>query len=255
MGCATEQDPDCALDEQPQHAVELPAYAIDVFEVKASSYGDCVEAGVCEGVTDATCFWGTTTVGVGGEGEHPANCVPWGAARAYCQWAGGDLCAESQWEKAARGSCALAGLEGDDCASALPRYVWGDTPLLELAHPPGNYSDKTAFEAGAWLDWFHMLDYDDGHVTTAPVGSFPAGASPYGALDMGGNVWEWVLDCGTDSYEGAPADGSAVMPDDCTMRVARGASFDAVNPWLRVTERGGDAPDHVGQDTGFRCCY
>ena len=91
-------------------------------------------------------------------------------AKTYCEWIGGSLPSEAQWEKAARGP---NGFE----------YPWGNTSLKS---GQANICDLHCGEA------IHVDDINDGYSKTAPVGSFPAGASVYGVEDTVGNVWEWT---------------------------------------------------------------
>jgi serine/threonine-protein kinase len=103
--------------------------------------------------------------------EHPIVNVSWEDAKAYCDWAGVKLPGEAQWEKAARGT------DGR-------KYPWGNT----FDRSKLRCSKTSYFDAGG----------------TAPVGSFPKGASPYGVLDMAGNVWQWCEDgaqVGMDKYK------------------------------------------------------
>ena len=138
----------------------------------------------------------------GWKDDHPMVNVTWNDAKAYADWAGASLPTEAQWEKAARGT------DGR-------KYPWGndwDTSKL----------------------WSSVDGEKHG---TAPVGSFPKGASPYGALDMTGNVWEWCADWyGDDYYENAPA-RNPVGPATGDCRVLRGGC------WYYVVEY------------GFRCAY
>lgn len=105
--------------------------------------------------------------------EHPAVDVTWDEARAFCAWAGLALPTLKEWERAASGGDARA-------------FPWGD----EAGGVRGNFCDRSCPEEFEWRD----RSRDDGHAYTAPVGSFPAGVSPTGALDMGGNAWEWCAD-------------------------------------------------------------
>ncbi|MBI4699622.1 MAG: SUMF1/EgtB/PvdO family nonheme iron enzyme [Deltaproteobacteria bacterium] len=158
MGCAP-ADPSCDDDEKPRHEVYLDAFYIDKTEVTVAAYRACVSAGGCGAPgAEQSCNWGES-----GRDDHPINCVDWHQSEAYCRWTGKRLPTEAEWEKAAR--------------SADGRiYPWGsEAPSCRLA---------------VMNDGFGGC----GRMSTWPVGSKPAGASPYGALDMAGNVWEWVAD-------------------------------------------------------------
>ncbi|RME42208.1 MAG: hypothetical protein D6795_21235, partial [Deltaproteobacteria bacterium] len=146
-------------DEQPVRNVCLKAFYIDKTEVTVAQYQRCVEAGGCSSTllhqsdwgSDEACNWGKP-----GREDHPINCVDWFQAKQYCRWAGGRLPTEREWEYAARGEWGW-------------EYPWGDT--------------------GADCDRAVMNDGEDGcgAYSTMPVGSKPAGASPFGVLDMAGN--------------------------------------------------------------------
>ena len=169
-------------DEQPAHAVALDGFWIDKTEVTNAQFAAFLnEEGNQreEGVTwleleDEACL----IERVGGEfrpksgyGDHPVIEITWYGAVAYCRWAGGRLPTEAQWEYAARGP------EGR-------LFPWGDeVDGTRLNYCDANCESDAADEA-----------FDDGYARTAPVGSYPDGASWVGALDLAGNVREWVAD-------------------------------------------------------------
>jgi formylglycine-generating enzyme required for sulfatase activity len=158
--------------------------------------------------------------------DYPVVQVSWTDARTYCQWAGGRLPTEAEWEYAVRGP------EGHI-------YPWGDTFDGELA----NYCD-----ANCPLDW-KDANYDDGYEWTAPVGNYAAGASWVGVLDMAGNVWEWV----NDWYDGYP--GTTYQTDrfGTTDKVARGGSWDNSGDGVRAANRTHGPPGVRYDLLGFRC--
>jgi formylglycine-generating enzyme required for sulfatase activity len=136
-----------------------------------------------------TCDYGSPFYEDESKADHPAACVSWDDAAACCGWAGGRLPTEAEWEKAARGSDGRT-------------YAWGET----IDCTRGNFRGCPDFFA------------------TAPVGSFPAGISPYGALDMAGNVWEWMNDwMGWEYYPYSPQENPA-GPETGKMRTVRGGS-------------------------------
>ena len=232
MGCNAALDTQCQEDEKPQHRVTLDAFAIGRLEVTVAEYAACVTAGKCTAPhADDLC-----NSGVAGRESEPVSCVDWFQAKAYCEAMvpGGRLPTEAEWEKAARGGCELR----DDCAHTMPTYPWGEAPpTCERATYHG------ASCGGA----------------PTPVGSKPAGASPYGALDMAGNLWEWVADeydpqgYSTTAGRAAPATGGA--------RVVRGSCFGYPGVYLRASNRSSFDPA-LGETNGepaasalfgFRC--
>ena len=165
-------------------------------------------------IEDGVC---SGTLGSYPENNSPAEFIDWYEADEYCSWAGGSLPTEAQWEKAARGT------DG-------PTYPWGEaSPTCSLANFYG-------CEGAA-----------------VPVGSYPAGASPYGALDMAGNVWEWVADWyDADYYQTSPS-SNPTGPASGTYRVIRGGAWDDNERNLRASFRGRLSPGSSNLDDGFRC--
>jgi len=160
---------DAADGERAEHRVTLDAYWIDSTEVTNAQYGLFIAStGHRE---PSTCDLGSPTFAEAAMQEHPVVCVNWDDAAAYCLWAGARLPTEAEWEKAARGT------EGRV-------YPWGNT----FDGTKLNYCDANC-PSPSRDDRFN-----DGFSRTAPAGHYPAGASPYGALDMAGNVCEWVAD-------------------------------------------------------------
>jgi formylglycine-generating enzyme required for sulfatase activity/uncharacterized caspase-like protein len=240
-----------AADEHPQHRVTLSAYCMDRTEVTLGKYNACVQAGRCA-PPPATVDWPGITEEQRtassrfcngprpGRDRHPVNCVDWSMARAYCEWAGGRLPTEAEWEYAARGS------EGR-------RYPWGaEAPGPRLLNACGAECVALGKRLGA--SWNSMYDGDDGAEDTAPVGSYPAGASPFGLLDMAGNVWEWVADCYGKYEAGETTDPTGPSPAGCGARVARGGGWDSHDAsGVRRALRNRNTPTNRNNNLGSRC--
>ena len=219
MGCNEEVDSECYSDEKPGRTEYLPTFFIDRTEVTVNAYAACVRAGRCsEPKTGEYYNWGQS-----GRGEHPINGVDWNQATEYCAWKGHRLPSEPEWEKAARGT------DGR-------KYAWGNAGYRQTKY--ANIADETAKRTFSYLTIAE--GYDDGFVQTAPVESFPRGESPYGALDMMGNVWEWT----SDWYSSEPKS-----------RVSRGGSWDFVPAFARASARAGYSPSNRGYGLGFRCAH
>ena len=177
------EDEDADSDEDPEHTVYLDAYWIYKHEVTNAQYRQCVDEGECDVPSNVNQFNNPDF------DDHPVVFVSWYDADAYCQWAGGRLPTEAEWEKAARGT------DGR-------KFPWGEeSPTCSLAQ------------------------FRDCSGETKPVGSFPAGASPYGALDMAGNVWEWVGDWYDGGYYSQSPSENPQGPDSGEYRVIRGGSW------------------------------
>ena len=163
--------------------------------------------------------------GFGQNGRFPVVCVSWHDAQAYVAWLSSEtgeeyrLPSDSEWEYAARAGTSTA------------RY-WGEGESGQCRHANGGDESKKEHYSGSQ---FNVASCRDGHVHTAPVGSFAANA--WGLHDVLGNVWEWTEDCWNDSYAGAPSDGNAWEYGDCTERVTRGGGWNIGPLSLRAASR------------------
>ncbi len=231
-------------DEEPPHEVYLDAYLIDRHEVTFEEYERCVRAGRCRKphivllsrVAPRAAKAGSKgarrsrRVKVKVNPKFPVVGISWYDADRYCRSIGKRLPTEAEWEKAARGT------DGR-------RFPWGNKPpTCELAN----------------------IDLCGGKL--APVGSRSKGASPYGALDMTGNVWEWVADWYDPGFYRKPEarrnpTGPVSPKDPVTGRlvyrykVLRGGSYTGSPSPLWVSYRFRLLPNTRGDDIGFRCAY
>lgn len=225
-------------DEQPVHTVSLDAFWIDKTEVTNVMYSQCVQAGICEVPSVATYYADPTYT------LHPVVYVSWNDAVNYCSYAGRRLPTEAEWEKAAA---------WDPVTNAARIYPWGN----DFDCSKANLDDETK------LDSFVVEGGPscDGYDLSSAVGSFPAGASAYGALDMAGNAWEWVFDgfIETDPFNGSqtyyamsPA-ANPTGPEHSAYHVMRGGSWNLNFGLGRAAYRLWFGPDDRYDGVGFRC--
>jgi serine/threonine-protein kinase len=199
-------------EEKPAHMVDLAAFWIDQTEVTNEMYAKCEQEGSCPLPSNATHFDDSSYA------DHPVVYVSWNDANQYCTWAGRRLPTEAEWEKAARGT------DGGV-------YPWGDAIDCSFA----NY----------WGEENGCVD------DTTTAGNYPEGVSPYGALDMTGNVLEWVNTVfasypydATDGREDSNASGA---------RVLRDGSWNVTAEFSRASRRDWYSPTIRRNYVGFRC--
>jgi formylglycine-generating enzyme required for sulfatase activity len=229
-------------DERPAHEVTLPAFYLDEMEVTNLAYARAIDAGKCKPPSPRNADLNHVGPDRRFRGpRQPVSSISWNDARAYCAFVGKRLPTEAEFEKAARGT------DGR-------RFTWGNDPPTP---------ERATFSTSV----------------TSEVGTHPAGAGPYGHLDMAGNVWEWIEDVydpyayrragaargiGGDCAEATAAQdelrrkkldgftGSNPIPTECE-RVLRGGAFNYPSEGLRATNRVHHPARYQLVMSGFRC--
>lgn len=240
---STEGDSAAEQREKPQRLITLDAFYIDQYEVTNAQFARFLNQ--AEEPIPETVWLGAQSEAIHvhrvedkwlpdeGYERHPVVEVTWHGADAYCRWAGKRLPTEAEWEKAARG-------------------------LDKRVYPWGNEFDGTKLnfcDVNCEIEAQRATNWDDRYARTAPGGSYLKGASPYGALDMAGNVWEWVADRYRDDYY---ALSPAIDPQGPTIeleRVYRGGAWDSKARYARAAQRNPARPLYHGPTLGFRCAY
>jgi formylglycine-generating enzyme required for sulfatase activity len=178
-------------DEKPAHTVYLDSFWIDRTEMTNAMYAKCVQTGNCTPPSSSKSYTHDSYYGNSQYADYPVIYVSWNDANAYCEWRGDGtrLPTEAEWEKAARGT-------------DVRTYPWGnDSPNSDL------------------------LNYNQNVGDTTQVGNYPSGASFYGALDMAGNVWEWVADWYSETFYASSPSSNPLGPVSGQYRVLRGGSW------------------------------
>lgn len=234
-------------DERPFHQVYLNGFAIDRYEITNTQYQIFIK----DSGRPPPIYWTGQDYPVG-MGAMPVVGVSWPDADAYCRWAGGRLPTEAEWEKACRGTGGSI-------------YPWGNEWNSDLANVDisQHHQPTTPIAEWVWNDWWKVASESasgKGHPRIEPVGSYPAGASPYGVQDMIGNAAEWVLDYyNWGDYSTLP-EVNPVGDAPPWNHVTRGGSW--LNPngnveWtLDLSRCSARSSSHASQDDprqGFRC--
>lgn len=202
-------------DQKPLHYVYTSAYFIDRLEVSNAQYAEFMKATG----HPAPAFWEDERFN---RPDQPVVGVSWFDAMAYARWKGGRLPTEAEWEKAARGNDTRL-------------YPWG----------------------GKWALGFHLFfvnvyGVEDNYPFTAPVDYYESGASPFGLLNMAGNVWEWCLDWYQKDYYRISPELDPEGPGPGKMKVVRGGSWANPLSGVQITRRGRNRPHIKNTLYGFR---
>lgn len=203
-----------AQKNRPLHRVTLPGFWIDQTEVTNEMYAKCVAQQRCPPPFSEEF---NPYYGKAKYENYPVVYISWEGADKYCRWAGRRLPSEAEWEKAARGT------DGRN-------YPWGnEPPSMSLAN------------------------YDNAIGEPVEVGRYPLGASPYGALNMAGNVREWVADWFHEFFYLSGLNDNPLGPPSGGMKSLRGGSYLDDENEIRVFNRFFHAPASPGINRGFRC--
>ena len=242
IGSPEGEEPGWGGGEQPKTKVSFEqGYLVAKYEIVVQQYEQCMAADPVHCTTPSTDGWDAlgwkTNWSFIGREDHPQNGLTWYQSRGFCRWIapGGHLPSEAEWEYAAKGP-------------EHRKYPWGQTPEPTCENKTAVFDDGEENRP-----WACDPCTDIGCSGTKPVGSKPDGAAWSGALDMAGNVMEWVEDSVHYGYEGIPLDGSAWIDFGVSSKSERGGSFLSTYPQLRSAHRTGSPPNYQYATRGARC--
>jgi formylglycine-generating enzyme required for sulfatase activity len=213
-----------AEDERPLHRVFVSEVTIDRHEVTNRRYAECVQDGACTPPLLMSSSRRQRYFNNPQFQDYPVILVSWDQAAAFCRYDGGRLPTEAEWEKAAR----------------------GDGPQ-ERAYPWGN--EKPTCKRT------NMGGPESCIGDTDRVGRRLSGQSPYGLLDMAGNVWEWVADWYDAKYYSTSPTDDPKGPSSGRLKIMRGGCWKSGADSLRVSCRKAELPASWANNVGFRCAY
>lgn len=221
----------------PAHEVNLDSFYIFKFDVTNAQYQAFVRA------TGHQNSRNSNNTRYNGPNQ-PVTGVTWNDARSFCAWAGAQLPTEAQWEKAARGTEGFI-------------YPWGNVWDATKLRSMDGIAHRVFASIEDWQAWRATNQSSSefqAEARPADAGSYPKGASPYGVMDMAGNVWEWVADWYDPSYYKNSPNDNPKGPSFGDYRVLRGGAWDTPRianfTWYRETFM---PPSGAGNVTGFRC--
>ncbi len=220
---AIETDIQAQPDEKPQRKIYLDAFWMDRTEVTNAMFAKCTSAGACHPRTHSPYLWGVASrtrdsyFGNPIYDAYPVIMLDANEAETYCRWVGRRLPSEAEWEKTARRTDGRT-------------YPWGEGLDCQKANYAGCVND------------------------TSETTAHPPGASPYGALDLLGNVWEWTADWYAPNAYESTVTKNPTGPTTGEFRVMRGGAWGSFVEALRITNRANGKPEHdVDGEVGFRC--
>ncbi len=245
-------------EEYPSHPVRVDGFWIYKYEVTCAQFKEFIDAGGYSdpewwdsagwmwkeknGIT-APLNWNDPEYNIGEDfPDYPVGGVSWYEAMAYARFVGRTLPTEAQWEYAARGT-----LGTDEDGDGYPEgyiFPWGNE-FYQDGEVHCNYLAPTG------------TSFDDGYEYSAPVGSFPNGASIFGVMDLSGNVAEWCLDWYDNTYYWERPFDNPTGPETGTEKVIRGGSYimqgyDDDGFYFRTSARDSKEPDSRRTFIGFR---
>lgn len=224
MGCKPSDGVYCLPGTTP-HKVLLAKFKMDKYLMTFARYQACIDAGKCT----EPYMGGACNYGMNWSANHPVNCITYEQAERACAFEDKRLPTEAEWAKAARGHKSFI-------------FPWGNAPEPSCDLAVINKKNGSKIGPGC------------GAGTTQPVGSKPKGASPYGLMDMAGNVFQWTSDWYSETYFSNSPTNNPKGPASGVYKVLRGSAWTAkYRDGIALTVRSPYAPQGQGYIVGARC--